>query len=145
MKTDRTSSLSVLTLLLLLVLTPSRSPAEEMAEARASAALVALDAATRPGADTTWQQRWDAYQNAKDALAALDPKDPLQERYLELQPQVSVALRREAVPVSGIVMGIVAAVLLWGGFFFCLALAMKKDPGAHEPLEDDETWPLRPE
>lgn len=144
MKTERVLLLGLL-LLLLPWLAAASSRAEEGGAPGAEAAIATLDEATRPGADTTWQQRWDAYQQAKDALAPLEKDDPLRARYTELQPQVSVALRRDTIPQSGIVMGIVAALLLWGGFFFCLVVAMKKDPGAHVPLEDDETWPLRPE
>lgn len=143
MKTDRMLLLGLLLVLGLGLAGASPALAGETADA--AAALDALDAATRPGAPTTWDERWLAYREAKDALASLPPEDPLHARYTELQPQVSVGLRRASVPRSGVIMGVVAALLLWGGFFFCLAVAIKSDPGAHEPLEDDETWPLRPE
>ena len=141
MKTDRILLLGLLGALLLLTAIPAFADST----ADAAAALDALDAATRPGAPTTWDERWRAYRRAKEALADVPKDDALNARYAELQPQVSVGLRRASVPRSGIIMGVVAALLLWGGFFFCLVVAMRSDPGAHEPLEDDETWPLRPE
>ncbi len=149
MKTDRVLllglSLGLLVSLLSALVLATTSPALASEAPDAAAALDALETATRPDAPTTWDERWQAYRQAKDAVDALDEADPLRDRYAALQPQVGVALRRTSIPQSGIIMGIVAALLLWGGFFFCLVVAMKSDPGAHEPLEDDETWPLRPE
>jgi len=63
--------------------------------------------------------------------AARGPFDPAQAaldarlRYLAIRPAVADALRRESVPTSGWVLGIFAALLLWGGMAVCILIAVK--------------------
>ena len=114
-------------------------------EPDAYAALVRLDEVTRADTKAAWRKRWQAYLDAKDALAAASDDGPTAVLYAGLQPQVADALRRGGVPLSGILVGVLGALILWGGFFVCLRIAMKKDPSAGTPLDEDETWPLRPE
>ena len=93
-----------------------------------------------------WDELFVLYSDAKKAIA--DSKDEAetktaQESYDAIQGRVAKALARDHVPLSGWAMGMFAALLLWGGFFYCLRIAFKSTP-EHE-LEKDETWPIRPE
>ncbi|MFV1958262.1 MAG: MetS family NSS transporter small subunit [Planctomycetota bacterium] len=109
----------------------------------AAAALGKLAALTAPDSNAPWETRWKAYREAKDLLEGHE--GPATDLYDGLRAQVAKGLRRDAIPLGGILMGVFAALLLWGGFAYCLRVAMRKDPDIDEPLDEDETWPLRPE
>jgi hypothetical protein len=81
-------------------------------------------------------------QGKKDARKKAEAEEA-QQAYDVIQADVAMALEMDHVPSGGWLMGIFSALLLWGGFFFCLRIAMKSTP-QHE-LDEDETWPLRPD
>jgi hypothetical protein len=93
-----------------------------------------------------WSELFALYSDAKKAIAEAqdeNEKKAAEELYDAIQGKAAKALARDHVPASGWAMGTFAALLLWGGFFYCLRIAFKSTP-EHE-LEKDETWPLRPE
>lgn len=97
---------------------------------------------------SSWAARWKAYKQAKEALSAAEgeAKAEATAAYEQIRARVAKALQRGYVPVSGWIMGFVAALLLWGGLALHFRIAMKSRGTRHpEPLEEDETWPLRPE
>jgi len=109
----------------------------------AAGVLGELASLTAPGSKAPWEKRWKAYRRA---TALVEGRvGPARDLYDEIRPQVANGLRRDAIPLGGILMGIFAALLLWGGFAYCLRVAMRKDPEIEAPLDEDETWPLRPE
>ena len=134
--------------LALLSLALLASPALGGEEKTAAQALAELEKVVQDQA-STWETRYAAYNEAKEAIAAIDKKADPQGRadaeaaYQAIRPQVAEALRRDGVPVGGWIMGIFSTLLLWGGFAFCLRKAMSKTPDVE--LDEDETWPIRPE
>ena len=111
----------------------------------AVAAVARLERALDSG-DSTWENLYDLYNKAKEAIeAAGDEADKAQAEADDalIRARVAKALERDHVPMNGWFMGIFAALLLWGGFTYCLRIAMKSTP-EHE-LDEDETWPIRPE
>ncbi len=81
--------------------------------------------------DAKWQDKWNAYKAAKDAIdaekAAIEDKEKrvAAQRYDEIRSDVANAIRRETLPVSGWLMGFFGATLLWGGFIVCIVIAMR--------------------
>lgn len=59
-----------------------------------------------------------AFETAQTALDA-------QLKYLAIRPAVADALRRESVPLSGWLLGLFGALLLWGGMTVCILIAVK--------------------
>jgi len=59
-----------------------------------------------------------AFETAQTALDA-------QLEYLAIRPAVADALRRESVPLSGWLLGLFGALLLWGGMTICILIAVK--------------------
>lgn len=78
--------------------------------------------------DATWDEKWRAYRNAKEAIADArgEEKVAAEAAYSAIQGAVAEAIRRENLPVSGWLMGLFGAGLLWGGFAFCIGVARKK-------------------
>jgi hypothetical protein len=102
-------------------------------------------------ASVSWDERYEAYKEAKAALkkradAATEAKtaakggDAASQAAFEaaeaahkackadyevIRTDVANALRRDAVPASGWIMGIFGACLLWGGFTVCCLIAIR--------------------
>lgn len=97
-----------------------------------------------PGA--SWEDVYLRYTEAKDAIGEEEDeatRTQAEADYSAIRERVAEALRRDRVPASGWFLGIFGALLLWGGFGYCLRIAMRSTP-QHE-LDRDETWPIRPE
>ena len=103
-----------------LLLTASLAQADET---KCLEAVRKLAAAVRDES-TSWQDRWDAYKAAKDALK--DGDEACEAAYVAIRADVEKGLRRESFPVMGWIMGFFGASLLWGGFMVCVAIAMKR-------------------
>jgi hypothetical protein len=74
-------------------------------------------------ASTTWDERYEAYKEVKEALEGGDEK--CQAAYEAIRADVADGLRRDGVPGSGWVMGLFGACLLWGGFSICCLIAIR--------------------
>lgn len=84
--------------------------------------IIALEMKSRD-ASATWDERYEAY---KDAKAALETGDEVcQKAYEAIRTDVADGLRRDAVPASGWLMGLFGACLLWGGFTVCCVIAIR--------------------
>ena len=144
----KTSSTLLAALALLLLAAPAY--AEEPADA--FPVLSALDKQLEALPDS-WDDRWAAYQDAKDDLAAereaLGPaRDAWRKRekggdepltsdeqvlaaqwdaMIPVQTRVATALRRDQLSLGAILMGFFAATLLWGGFAVTTTIAMRSE------------------
>jgi hypothetical protein len=95
----------------------------------------ALDALESITADekAPWKDKWEAYKAAKEALedaAGQRPsiaggQGPALDYYVLIRKQVADAVRRDGLSFAGWLMGFFGAVLLWGGFAFCVRIARK--------------------
>ncbi|MHC4549802.1 MAG: hypothetical protein ACYTEZ_13600 [Planctomycetota bacterium] len=81
-------------------------------------------------ASASWDERYDAYKEAKAALKNGDAA--CQAAYAAIRADVAVGLRREEVPSSGWLMGLFGACLLWGGFSVCCIIAIRSGKGGTE-------------
>jgi hypothetical protein len=142
----RTAAGFVLVALLLAVPTAPRAHAEDAPKkVDAVGAVARLERAVDAG-DSTWENLYDLYVKAKEAMAEEKDeavKTEAETAYAAIRGKVAKALERDHLPMNGWFMGIFAALLLWGGFGWCLRIAMKSTP-QHE-LDEDESWPIRPE
>lgn len=130
--------------LALAVLLPAAAHAEEVTPSAAEAVARLSQAIEEP--DRPWLELYRLYDAARKAIAETEDEAARKEAeaaYAEIRADVATALQRDRIPPSGWFMGIFAALLLWGGFGWCLRIAMKT-PGTHQ-LDEDETWPIRPE
>lgn len=101
-------------------------------EPDAARALEALETITADER-AAWKDKWAAYKAAKEALSeaegarpeVADGKGPASDYYGLIQKQVAVAVRRENLSAAGWLMGFFGALLLWGGFAFCVGVARK--------------------
>ncbi|MHC4135485.1 MAG: hypothetical protein ACYTDU_20145 [Planctomycetota bacterium] len=71
----------------------------------------------------SWDERYEAYKEAKTALETGDEK--CLAAYEAIRADVADGLRREAVPASGWLLGLFGACLLWGGFSLCCVIASR--------------------
>jgi hypothetical protein len=71
----------------------------------------------------SWNERYEAYKDAKTALETGDEK--CLAAYEAIRTDVADGLRREAVPASGWLLGLFGACLLWGGFAVCCVVAAR--------------------
>lgn len=74
-------------------------------------------------ASASWDERYEAYKEAKAALETGDEKCVA--AYEAIRSDVADGLRRDAVPGIGWVMGLFGACLLWGGFSVCCVIAIR--------------------
>ena len=88
----------------------------------------------------SWGDKWSAYKAAKEALEAAEgdrpevaeKEGPASDWYKLIQGQVAKAVRRESLSIAGWLMGLFGALLLWGGFAFCVRIARR----AETPIEE---------
>ena len=124
------STMSRSSALIVLVVYALALGAPAFADEAESDALAKVEALKQAVADPdgTWEQRWEAYVAVRELRKTV--KGPLQEQvdaaYLPIQEAVADAVRRDALPVSGWLMGFFGASLMWGGLAFCIGVARKK-------------------
>ena len=119
------------TLLVLIALLPLL-PAQAGEQPKSADLLLNELQALMQNPDSSWEERWDAYKQAKAAVDKEKKKNKESKsakRYEALRPAVAKALRRTELPASGWVMGFFGASLLWGGFAVCVAIAIKAGKG----------------
>lgn len=133
----------VVALLLAMAFVSTPAFAEEAAEQTLADLVGALEASL-DDADATWEKRWAAYRAMIDRRSAVDADTKASDEKVaerakaelaagteaytrELQQRTAKAVYRDKLPLSGWVMGIFGFLLLYGGFFFCIRVAMK-DP-----------------
>jgi hypothetical protein len=92
-------------------------------------------------ASASWDERYAAHKEVRAALDALEKKtDPenvaryeaCQAAYEPIRADVADALRRDAVPFSGWLLGLFGACLMWGGFAFCCVIAFRSGESGTE-------------
>lgn len=116
---------TLIALLLVVVLCPVAHAGEKASTLEAVEALAAH--VEKEGA--SFDNTNDLYKAAKAALEdAPDPK--AQARYDEIQAKVADVMRRNSMPGVAWIMGLFGAVLLWGGFGYCLRVARKSGGAA---------------
>jgi len=74
-------------------------------------------------ASASWDQRYAAYKDVKVALETGD--ETCQAAYEAIRTDVADGLRRDAVPLSGWLLGLFGACLMWGGFTLCCVIASR--------------------
>lgn len=118
---------SLLALLMLLLLAGSVRASDVAAESDDPVALVATLERVIQDPESSWQDRWNAYDAAKKAIG--DGKEGRQKEaeaaYVAIRPEVADALRRSNLSPSAWIMGLVGTLLLWGGFAFHLGIARR--------------------
>ncbi|MDJ0521556.1 MAG: hypothetical protein QNJ90_05715 [Planctomycetota bacterium] len=102
-----------------------KSPLEVVEEL---ATYVARDDADFEGGNALYKAAKDAIKAEAEAIED-EEKRVAAKRYADIQTQVASKLRRDTVPVSGWLMGLFGATLLWGGLLFCIGVARKKGGG----------------
>jgi len=92
-------------------------------------------------ASASWDERYEAHKEVRAALDALEKKlepedvaryEACQAAYEPIRADVADALRRDAVPFSGWLLGLFGACLMWGGFSFCCVIASRSDKSGTE-------------
>jgi hypothetical protein len=120
------SSLLALLVLVLLAAGPALASKVE-AEPQDPVAVVAELERIIQDPESSWQERWNAYDAAKKAIG--DGKEGRQKEaeaaYVAIRPAVADALRRTNLAPSAWIMGFVGTLLLWGGFAFHLGIARR--------------------
>jgi hypothetical protein len=104
---------------------PAKTPLDHV---EALAAYVAQDDANFEGGNALYKAAKAALAKEAEEIPDKDQR-PAAKRYAEIQPAVAEALRHDHVPAMAWVMGIFGALLLWGGFAFCIGVARKKGGG----------------
>ena len=136
-------SFVLVALLVGLLLPPAQAYAEDAPEQTLTDLVRALEVSL-DDAEATWDKRWKAYRAMIDRRGTLreDKKasdkafaerarvelEAGEETYTrELQMRTAKAVYRDKVPLGGWIMGIFGFLLLYGGFLFCIRVAIK-DP-----------------
>jgi len=81
-------------------------------------------------ASVSWDERYEAYKEAKAALENGD--ETCQAAYEAIRADVADGLRRDGVPASGWLMGLFGTCLMWGGFTVCCVIAARSGESGTE-------------
>ncbi len=87
--------------------------------------------------DSSWRNKWDAYMKVNKAVGAKNA-GAIAAYTQDVKKETAIAIRRDNVPVSGWIMGMVGSTLLWGGLAFCIGVARKAGGGMGSELPPDE-------
>ena len=100
-------------------------------ESQCLAAVKDLELKTAEDSEATWDERYEAYKTAKAQLEEDDYK-LCALAYEGIRKKVADGLRRESVPLSGWLMGLFSAGLLWGGLSVCCWIAFRSGESGTE-------------